>query len=63
MRSLLDAGLVDRLRLLTFPLLAGTRGREPAFAGMDTAELTLAGTEVLDGRIVCQDWSVSADPR
>jgi dihydrofolate reductase len=62
-RSLLDAGLVDRLRLLTFPLLAGSRGREPAFAGMATTELTLAGTEVLDGRIVCQDWSVDANSR
>jgi dihydrofolate reductase len=62
-RGLLAAGLLDRLRIMTFPLLAGPRGREPAFAGLPTGELTLAGTEVLDGRIVCQDWSVRADSR
>lgn len=50
-RQLMAAGLVDRLRLLTFPLLAGEAGREPAFSGASSAELQLVDTQVLDGRI------------
>ena len=50
-RQLLAAGLVDRLRLLTFPLFAGPAGREPAFADIAAAELQLTDTRVLDGRI------------
>ena len=50
-RQLMAAGVVDRLRLLTFPLLAGAAGREPAFSGAASAELQLIDTRVLDGRI------------
>ena len=38
-RQLTDAGLVDRLRLMTFPLLAGESGREAAFADMVSTDL------------------------
>ena len=38
-QQLLDAGLVDRLRLMRFPLIAGPAGREAAFAGMASADL------------------------
>jgi dihydrofolate reductase len=31
-RQLMTAGLVDRLRLMTFPLIAANSGREAAFA-------------------------------
>jgi len=33
-RQLIRAGLVDRLRLMTFPLIAGPSGRDAAFADM-----------------------------
>lgn len=55
-RQLLAAGLVDRLRLLTFPLLAGEAGREPAFADIVSTELQLTDTHVLDGRIQVAEY-------
>ncbi len=58
-RQLLAAGLVDRLRLVTFPLLAGEAGREPAFSHASSAELQLLDTRVLDGRIHLADYRPS----
>ncbi|MFB9317537.1 dihydrofolate reductase family protein [Cryptosporangium minutisporangium] len=51
-RSLLALGLVDQLRLMVFPLTLGADGREPAYTGHPRAGLRLAGTTVLDDRIV-----------
>jgi riboflavin biosynthesis pyrimidine reductase len=59
-RSLLELGLVDRLRVTIFPLLLGDAGREPAYAGYSRAGLELAGTRVLDSRIVMLDYRPSA---
>jgi dihydrofolate reductase len=55
-RQLIDAGAVDRLRLMTFPLLAGDAGREPAFEGVGSADLDLADHRVLDGRVVLLEY-------
>jgi dihydrofolate reductase len=55
-RSLLELGLVDVLRLAVFPLVLGEAGREPAFAGYQPAGLELAGTTVLDSRIVVLEY-------
>jgi dihydrofolate reductase len=55
-KSLMRAGLVDRLRLTVFPLILGERGREPAFADMPTEHLLLDHSEVLDGRIVSLEY-------
>ncbi|MET9555145.1 dihydrofolate reductase family protein [Streptomyces sp. NPDC006645] len=55
-RQLLDAGLVDRLRLMTFPLLVGASGREPFFAGVAAAELELVGTRALDARVLLIEY-------
>jgi dihydrofolate reductase len=55
-RQLFSAGLVDRLRLLTFPLLAGDAGREPAFTDISATELQLTDTRVLDGRIQLAEY-------
>jgi dihydrofolate reductase len=55
-RQLMDAGLVDRLRLMTFPLIAGDAGREAFFAGLVSADLELAGHRVLDGRVLLVDY-------
>ncbi|HZZ98128.1 MAG TPA: dihydrofolate reductase family protein [Jatrophihabitantaceae bacterium] len=51
-RQLMNAGLVDRLRLMTFPLIAGDAGREPAFATMSSADLELVEHRALDGRVL-----------
>lgn len=55
-RQLLDAGLVDRLRLMTFPLVAGPPGREPAFDGMASADLELVSHRVLDNRLLLIEY-------
>jgi len=55
-RQLVGAGLVDRLRLMTFPLFAGAAGREPAFAGVASADLELADHRILDGRLVLTEY-------
>lgn len=58
-KSLLADGLVDRLRLTVFPLVAGPRGSEPFFEGWPTERLELASTEVLDGRVVALEYVTS----
>lgn len=55
-RQLLDAGLVDRLRLMLFPLFAGDAGREPAFAAITAGELELVDQRVLDGRLLLIEY-------
>jgi dihydrofolate reductase len=55
-RQVLDAGLVDRLRLLTFPLVAGPHGREAAFVGMASADLELIEHRVLDNRLLLIEY-------
>ncbi len=60
--SMTAAGLVDRLRLLVFPLVLGEAGREPAFAGFPRRGLELAGTEVLDSRLVMLEYRPGAGP-
>jgi dihydrofolate reductase len=57
-RSLLKGGLVDRLRLLVFPIVAGARGSEPLFgeAFGDSIALKLASTTTLDGRLVLLEY-------
>jgi len=55
-RQLLAAGLVDRLRLMIFPLVAGASGREPAFQGMDSADLELVDHRALDGRVLLVEY-------
>lgn len=60
-RQLIDAGMVDRLRLMTFPLLAGEVGREPAFAGVGSADLKLVEHRVLDGRVLLVEYHPTGD--
>lgn len=55
-RQLLCANLVDRMRLMTFPLLAGTFGREAAFAGVASADLELVDHRALDGRVLLLEY-------
>jgi dihydrofolate reductase len=55
-KGLMQAGLVDRLRLMVFPLMVGPDGREPAFAGHPRTGLDLASTTVLDGRLLLLEY-------
>ena len=61
-RRLLQAGLVDRLRLLVFPLIAGETGQEPAFAQLPDIGLDLVGHSVLDRQIVLSEYRPSGAP-
>lgn len=61
-RQLLHAGLVDRLRLLVFPLIVGETGQEPVFAQLPDMALDLVGQSVLDGRIVLAEYRPSGAP-
>jgi dihydrofolate reductase len=55
-QQLTGAGLVDRLRLMTFPLIAGPSGREAAFANMASADLELVDHRALDGRVLLLEY-------
>jgi len=55
-KALLEARMVDRLRLTVFPLILGSTGREPVFAGLPNIRLELLDTEVLDARIVTLEY-------
>ena len=50
-RSLMAAGLVDRLQVTIFPVISGQTGAEPIFAGAADFDLELVDTQTLDGRI------------
>ncbi len=50
-RSLLAAGLVDRVRIMLFPLILGRSGREQIFDGLPDVNLTMVSSRVLDGRL------------
>ena len=56
LRGLMQLGLVDRLRLMVFPLILGDAGREPIFADHQRAALHLVGAKVLDSRIVLLEY-------
>src|SRR5215204_1511576 len=55
-KGLLEARMVDRLRLTVFPLILGSTGRESVFAGLSDIHLELIGTEVLDARLVTLEY-------
>jgi dihydrofolate reductase len=55
--SMMELGLVDRLRLMVFPLLLGGEGREPVFARFARMPLTLVGSKCLDARILLLEYA------
>jgi dihydrofolate reductase len=58
-RSLFDAGLVDRLRVMVFPTMHGREGEGPLFTKLPYKQLTLVGTEVVDERLVQLDYRIN----
>jgi dihydrofolate reductase len=61
-RQLVNAGLVDRLRLMVFPLFVGASGAEPAYAALDETELELLDHRVLDGRVLLVEYRPTGAP-
>ncbi|HTW44555.1 MAG TPA: dihydrofolate reductase family protein [Acidobacteriaceae bacterium] len=55
-RSMMELGLVDRLRLIVFPVILGAVGREPIFAGYLRTGLELIDTQVLDSRLIVLEY-------
>jgi dihydrofolate reductase len=55
-KSMIQLGLVDRLRLMVFPVILGTAGREPIFDSYARTALELIGTKVLDSRLVLLEY-------
>jgi dihydrofolate reductase len=50
-RSLLSAGLVDRFRVVVFPVITGSTGRERIFDGYPDVALELLTARTFDGRL------------
>jgi len=56
-RSMIRFQLLDRLRLMIFPVVLGTAGREPIYAGYEKTNLKLSGSSTLDSRIVLLEYA------
>jgi len=50
-RSLLNAGLVDRFRVVVFPVITGATGKERIFDGYPDVALELVANRTFDGRL------------
>ncbi|MCU1574692.1 MAG: deaminase [Micrococcaceae bacterium] len=50
-RSLLNAGLVDRFRLVVFPVITGRTGRERIYDGYPDVALEMVDSRIFDGRL------------
>jgi dihydrofolate reductase len=50
-RSLLTAGLVDRFRVVVFPVITGSTGRDRIYDGYPDVSLDMLGSRTFDGRL------------
>jgi dihydrofolate reductase len=50
-RSLLNAGLVDRFRVVVFPVITGQTGKDRIYDGYPDVSLDLVGNRTFDGRL------------
>ena len=55
-KSMMQLGLVDRLRLMIFPVILGSVGREPIYSGYELKHLELVETKVLDSRLLLLEY-------
>ena len=51
-RTLMEAGLIDRLQITVFPVISGHTGTSPIFRGAKDFDLQLLEHRVLDGKTV-----------
>ena len=63
-RSLLEAGLVDRFRVVVFPVITGSTGRERIYDGYPDVALDMVARRTFDGRIQLLEYvpTVPAGP-
>jgi dihydrofolate reductase len=50
-RSLLEAGLVDRFRVVVFPVITGRTGYDRIYDGYPDVALDMVGSQTFDGRL------------
>ena len=50
-RSLLNAGLVDRFRVVVFPVITGSTGQERIYDGYPDVALEMVASRTFDGRL------------
>ncbi len=55
-KSMMQLGLVDRIRLMIFPLILGAAGREPVFDAYPRTSLELIDTRVLDSKLILLEY-------
>ncbi len=56
-RSLLAAGLVDRFRLVVFPVITGATGRERIYDGYPDVMLEMVQSRTFDGRLQLLEYA------
>jgi dihydrofolate reductase len=56
-RSLLEAGLVDRFRVVVFPVITGSTGRERIYDGYPDVSLDMVSSRVFDGRLQLLEYA------
>jgi dihydrofolate reductase len=56
-RSLLNAGLVDRFRVVVFPVITGSTGQERIYDGYPDVALEMIGSRTFDGRIQLLEYA------
>jgi dihydrofolate reductase len=56
-RSLLNAGLVDRFRVVVFPVITGRTGRERIYDGYPDVALEMVGSRVFDDRLQLLEYA------
>ena len=64
-RALLKAGLVDRFRVVVFPVITGSSGRERIYDGYPDVALGMVNSRTFDGRIQLLEYAptlLSAPP-
>jgi dihydrofolate reductase len=56
-RSLLEAGLVDRLRVVVFPVITGRTGRDRIYDGYPDVALDMVASQTFDSRIQLLEYA------
>ena len=56
-RSLLNAGLVDRFRVVVFPVITGRSGRDRIYDGYPDVALELLSNRTFDGRLQLLEYN------
>jgi dihydrofolate reductase len=56
-RSLLQAGLVDRFRVVMFPVITGATGKERIYDGYPDVALEMVDHRTFDGRIQLVEYT------